>query len=129
MPEGAAVLFIDTSNRVLLRLRDERPDLPFAGQWDLIGGAVENDEAPLETARREVSEEIGLVLGSTRYFGDFIGVVVNHVYLAALNMPAEEIILREGQKVAWFSIRDALQLDLVPWVGEMLHTFSEQRQG
>ncbi len=45
------------------------------GQWALPGGRVDADESPLETALREMQEEIGLVLGNDAVLGqldDFV---------------------------------------------------------
>lgn len=51
---GADVLFRDTAGRVLLVNPRYKPD------WDLPGGMAEANEAPLDTARREVKEELGI---------------------------------------------------------------------
>ncbi|MER6526555.1 NUDIX hydrolase [Streptomyces sp. NPDC001508] len=53
---GAAVLFRDTEERVLLVEPNYRPG------WALPGGTVESDdgETPRQGARRETAEEIGL---------------------------------------------------------------------
>jgi len=42
--------------------RDNKPGLRFAGMWDLPGGGRENNETPAETAKREVFEELGIIL-------------------------------------------------------------------
>ncbi|WP_026239259.1 NUDIX domain-containing protein [Parafrankia discariae] len=51
---AAGVLFVDGAGRVLLVRPTYRPG------WDLPGGVVEADEAPLAAARRELAEELGL---------------------------------------------------------------------
>ena len=53
---GAGVLFRDNTDRVLL------VEPVYKDYWELSGGAVEADESPYEAARREVKEELGLVL-------------------------------------------------------------------
>lgn len=50
---AAGVLFRDERERVLLVEPTYKPN------WEIPGGAVEEDEAPWETVRRELSEEIG----------------------------------------------------------------------
>lgn len=50
---AAAVLFHDDRGRVLLLEPSYKPN------WELPGGAVEDDEAPWETATRELLEELG----------------------------------------------------------------------
>jgi ADP-ribose pyrophosphatase YjhB (NUDIX family) len=41
------------------------------GQWGLIGGAVDDDEALVEALCREVAEETGLAVRSYALFGTF----------------------------------------------------------
>lgn len=50
---AAGVLFRDTRDQVLL------VELRYKENWEIPGGAVEADESPWETARRELGEEIG----------------------------------------------------------------------
>ncbi len=51
---AADVVFRDASDRILLVDPKYKPD------WDLPGGMAEANEPPLEAARREVKEELGL---------------------------------------------------------------------
>jgi len=53
---AADCLFTDGAGRVLLL------DPPYKPTWDLPGGVVERDESPRHAARREVHEELGLVV-------------------------------------------------------------------
>jgi 8-oxo-dGTP diphosphatase len=47
---------------ILTYLRDEKPEIPYPGCWDLPGGGREGEEGPLECALRELHEEFGLHL-------------------------------------------------------------------
>ncbi|QDX25193.1 NUDIX domain-containing protein [Sphingomonas suaedae] len=47
---------------IVAYLRDDKPDIPFPGMWDLPGGGREGDEAPITGGLREVEEEFGLKL-------------------------------------------------------------------
>jgi 8-oxo-dGTP pyrophosphatase MutT (NUDIX family) len=51
---GADVLFRDHAGRMLLVDPRYKPD------WDLPGGMAEADEPPLDAAKREVKEELGI---------------------------------------------------------------------
>jgi ADP-ribose pyrophosphatase YjhB (NUDIX family) len=53
---AADCLFTDQVGRLLVL----KP--PYKETWDLPGGIVERDESPRDAARREVREEIGLVV-------------------------------------------------------------------
>ena len=52
---GAGVVFHDEAGRILLVRPHYRADT-----WEIPGGAMDPSEHPWETARREVSEELGL---------------------------------------------------------------------
>ena len=57
--DGAkAAVFV--GQRLLVYLRDDRPDIPYPAHWDFPGGGREGDETPEQTLRREVFEEFGL---------------------------------------------------------------------
>jgi hypothetical protein len=51
---GADVLFRDATGRILL------VDLRYKPDWDVPGGMAEANEPPLDCARREVKEELGI---------------------------------------------------------------------
>jgi 8-oxo-dGTP diphosphatase len=62
---GAKVaLFCGTG--VLTCQRDDLPDLPWAGLWDLPGGGREGNEGPRDCLLRELHEEFGLRLPADR---------------------------------------------------------------
>jgi 8-oxo-dGTP diphosphatase len=58
---GSKVALI-CGDSLIVYLRDEKPDIPFPGQWDLPGGGREGDEDPITCGLREIEEEFGLVL-------------------------------------------------------------------
>lgn len=53
---GTAVAISDGRGRVLL------VEQPYSDGWSLPGGLLSGDEQPLETARREIREELGMDL-------------------------------------------------------------------
>jgi 8-oxo-dGTP diphosphatase len=69
--EGAAVLIVDETGRILLQQRDD--DVPPAGygRWALPGGRIEPGETPRQAAFREIAEETGLLLRDVRPFDVF----------------------------------------------------------
>lgn len=120
---SAHVLFVNDAGQVLLRLRDDRPDLPYPNQWDLVGGAVEAGETIMEAAVREVKEEIGLDVTGLEYFGEYPEMVFNNVFVAPLSLPLEALSLTEGQRLRYVSAAEAHALNLVPWVARLLDDF------
>ena len=63
---GAGVLLL-RADQVLLQRREDN------GLWGIPGGSLEPGESLEEAARREVSEEVGLQVGSLNLFGVYSG--------------------------------------------------------
>lgn len=63
---GSVVIILNAQNEVLLQHRTD-------GGWGLPGGLMELGESLEETARREVQEETGLVVGELELLGIFSG--------------------------------------------------------
>lgn len=113
--------------QVIAQLRDNKPGLMFPGRWSTLGGRVEVGETPDEAMRRELIEEIevcppitfwrlfehGFTSGGRTYEADI------YAYTGAIETPAEDIRLHEGQRLAYLSAEDvdrlsfAFRLDLL----------------
>jgi 8-oxo-dGTP diphosphatase len=127
MHQSAHVLFVNDAGEVLLRLRDDKPGLPYPGQWDLLGGAVEAGETWVEAAIREVREEVGLGCPPLEYFGAYPADVHNNVFLAPLSVPVDALVLTEGQRLSYVGREQARALPLVPWVARLLEDYFSTR--
>lgn len=57
-----AKLALFIGDQLAVIMRDDRPDLPWAGYLDLPGGGREGDERPETCALRETREELGLIV-------------------------------------------------------------------
>jgi 8-oxo-dGTP pyrophosphatase MutT (NUDIX family) len=71
---GAAILVVDTENRLLLMKRSD------SGCWGPPGGSVEPGELVEEAARRETLEETGLQIGEMSLLGVFSGPELYYKY-------------------------------------------------
>lgn len=58
---GAKLALFLGADLLVIR-RDDRPDIPWPGRWDLPGGGREGDETPQACVLRETYEEVGLAL-------------------------------------------------------------------
>jgi 8-oxo-dGTP diphosphatase len=54
---GTKIAIIN-KDKVLAIKRDDKPDIPFPGFWDLPGGARDPGETAIQTIVREVKEEL-----------------------------------------------------------------------
>ena len=93
---AAGVLVMDESGRVLV----VKPT--YRDGWLIPGGAVEADEAPSETCRREVAEELGIALP--------VGRLLCVEYLPAYEDLTESVQLIFDGGVMTASICEQLQL-------------------
>jgi 8-oxo-dGTP diphosphatase len=113
--EGCQAVLVDRDGRILLQLRDDIRTIPFPGMWAIPGGMLEPPETPLACVVREVEEELGAripaaevahLMTRTRSYG------IEHTFTARLDVPAEDIRLTEGQRVAWFALDEAVGMEL-----------------
>ena len=103
MIEVATALLFDSQGKLLIYLRDNKPDIPFPNHWDLFGGHVEDGEKPEIALEREVQEELGVAIKKYRHFRTYRCVEgdahpnIKHVYSAQIMQEAAELTLYEGQ--------------------------------
>jgi 8-oxo-dGTP diphosphatase len=57
---AAAVFLLTKDRRLILQLRDNKPDIHYPGMITAFGGGAEPGETPAECALRELAEETGI---------------------------------------------------------------------
>lgn len=63
---GCKIALFDDQRRVLVFLRDNKPDIESPNMWDLPGGGREGNETPEVCVLRELQEEFGLSFSEDR---------------------------------------------------------------
>jgi 8-oxo-dGTP diphosphatase len=97
------VLLFDRRSRLLVYLRDDKPDIPFPNHWDFFGGHLEEGETPEHALVREVKEELGLELADWDFFRTYTCTEgdaypnVKHIFWAKIDKNPPELTLYEGQ--------------------------------
>ncbi|NUK23922.1 NUDIX hydrolase [Streptomyces lunaelactis] len=118
---GTAALLVNDAGEYLLHLRAANKPIWRAGHWCLLGGRLETGEGSDDCIRRELLEEIGLVVEDlvpfrTRDTLGANGVLINrvHVYLGTLNRAVHEIELCEGIQLRWTHIEETAEMTMDP---------------
>lgn len=102
----AACLLFDKNGKLLIYLRDNKPEISFPNHWDLFGGIMEEGETPEQTLVREIQEELGIELTDYSFYKTYectegdIQPNQKFIYYAAVNYLPEELkLLDVGQRI------------------------------
>ncbi|MEO0911368.1 MAG: NUDIX domain-containing protein [Pseudomonadota bacterium] len=131
---GVGVFILDRQGRCLLHLRDDVPDIPWAGMWSVFGGGVEAGEGLAEAACREIAEETGvdLALEDIAPFGWLCSTSPRrprfYPFESARPVEPGEIRLGEGAGFGFFTEAQALALNFVPFMRPALLLLLEERR-
>ena len=106
--------------KYLLQLRDNKKNIYFPNFWGLFGGRVGSNENFSEALKREIKEEINLIITikkkifSTTY--DMIGLKKKRkmIYYECLKTKNTQLILKEGKKFGLFKFEELKNLRIVP---------------
>ncbi len=112
-PKGASIIIQNDMGEILLMLRDDIDGLAYRNMWDIPGGHVEKGETPYDCIKREILEEIEVVLVSPILFQvrEFSN-RTEYTYMEQLNLDLSTTPLHEGQRMRWFSASEALETKL-----------------
>lgn len=122
-PDRVSKAFIYQGDRLLLQLRDNRPDIIHPNKWGLFGGSIEPGETPEQTIKREIEEEIGWKPPEVKYILTWKEEKESWettVFGTRLTVDTSELILTEGQDLGLFTLEELKQLPIVPKIHKML---------
>lgn len=125
MKEVAKVI-IYNDDKVLLQLRDNKPNIAFPLHWTLIGGIVEVAEIAEEAIKRELKEELGITLDNIELFAiEDYEKAFQHIFTAKAQIDPAKIRLREGLEIRWFKFTELQTLKIAFNYHEVLKKFKE----
>lgn len=102
--QGTSIIFINSENKVLLFLRDDKEEIPFPNCWDVLGGRVEDGETPEETIVREMYEEIEVELHDPPLFNVYeMDDRIENTFWQRADFDISKTPLHEGQRLRWFT--------------------------
>lgn len=118
--ETCGAIIDNGEGKILLQLREDKPSVDFPGTWSTFGGALEDDETPLEALQRELMEEIEYEVTDAEYLGklDYI-----HVFrIVDSSLDVDSLVVHEGEKAAWVGPDE---LPHIPIYGRFREYFAE----
>jgi 8-oxo-dGTP diphosphatase len=131
MKEIAQILLFDRNHRLLIYLRDNKPDIPFPNHWDFFGGHLEEGETPEEALVREVKEELGVELEQWDFFRHYhctegdVYPNIKHIYWACIDKAPEQLTLYEGQRLRSIGRNETDRIQFANILGQIVEDFIE----
>lgn len=133
--QAVVVVFLDEDGRVLMH--DRRRMSKMGEEWALVGGIIEEGEAPETAALREMQEEVGYQPHDLQFFKTYHAVYPDgvsrtaHVFLApfpgfeALATISSEI---HRDELHLFSLSEARQLRTLPIAYQMFDDVADAQK-
>ena len=123
-PSGCSILFVNDNSEILLFLRDNKPDIPFPGFWDIPGGHLEKGETPEHCIVREMKEEMDLDLkGFQLFLKSENKEKVEYLFWKKVNLDIDTIHLTEGQRLKWFARNEVKKTQLAYNFNQLIEEF------
>lgn len=126
-----ANIIIFEGKKILLQLRDNKPDVPYPGVWCLPGGHIDEGESPLEAVVRECEEETGYRPKSPTFFKsypyDFIEGSPKVTIFAEKYDSSQKISCIEGEKMEFKGQSEIEKLEFFPTFKELCLGFLDKQ--
>jgi 8-oxo-dGTP diphosphatase len=131
MKKIAKIILYDNKKRVLIQLREQKPGIDFPGTWSLIGGYIEENEAPENAVIRETKEEINFTPKQIKLLSRKIRMedgikFEENIYFTKLTKPISELQLKEGAELKLISKDQIKEYNIRPCFKEALYKFFEK---
>jgi 8-oxo-dGTP diphosphatase len=122
---GVKALIENSQNNYLFLHRSKVIDGHETSIWDIPGGRIEPEEDLMSALAREILEETGIVLTAAPALiaaqDIFAGTKLHVVRLTYLvDGDGEAILSDEHTDAKWLSLEDAMQLNLDPYIKELI---------
>jgi len=121
------LLIENSEGKVLLQLRDDKPDIPYPNCWGTFGGGIEGQETPEEGITREIREELGYELSNPEYFGSFpfdgCNIYMYRIIDHKFNL--DDVTIYEGQRGRFFSLEEIRDVDCAANCREIVIAYFE----
>ncbi len=138
--EVVSGILYDTSGRLLLQQRDDKPTIPYPGEWTPFGGSVDPGEPPVYAVQRELMEELELDVPMTLW-KKFVDpdrtipgeiVCMHYSYRGLLDRDVKSLVQHEGQDRGMFTLDELRDLTIafmqMPLLEEFVSTQLEDRK-
>lgn len=117
-------IFDPSSRSILLHLRDNNT-IHNPNKWSVLGGLTKTNESPLDCFRREIREEVGIILEQTecKLILEYLHPeqkTKSFIYYAERDSSGTRIALTEGSRVKWVPLVTAMEYDLTHWTRQAL---------
>ncbi len=128
LPVAYIVIYEDNKFLLTQRKADHEDNPAYDGKWQLPGGGLEIGEHIRETIKREAREEIGIDIEVKRTLAlthnltdgaDWHGIAMAFL-CKRLNTAQEIKVNGESYGHGWYTLQDALKLNLMPSMADIL---------